>query len=238
MLKKIVALLLALLLVASLAACEEPEDPTPNTPSNPNEGLDTPAPSLVKSGGIEGCALNFELYKDGTLYIKGTGEMAELESNSSTSTRTPWHDYIANESSTTIKKLIVEDGVTSLAEGAFQGCINLETVQITTGVTVLPYKCFAGCALLRTVRAKGITQIHSDAFSNCARLTTVTVSAALQLVEDGAFLSAGTQSTSFAVRLAGNAEEWAASQATEEFSIGVGNDVFLAALEKVSFVSK
>ena len=238
MLKKIVAFLLALLLVASLVACEEPENPTPDTPSNPNEGLDNPAPSLVKSGGIEGCALTFELYKDGTLYIKGTGEMAEMESNSSTSTRTPWHDYIANESSTTIKKLIVEDGVTSISEGAFQGCINLETAQITTGVTVLPYKCFDRCTLLRTVRAKGVTQIHSDAFSGCARLTTVTVSAALQLVEDGAFLAAGTQGTALAVRLAGNAEEWTAAQATEDFYLGQGNDVFLAALEQLSFVSK
>ena len=99
----------------------------------------------------------------------------------------------------------------------------------------------SGCGkstLLRTVRAKGVTQIHSDAFSGCARLTTVTVSAALQLVEDGAFLAAGTQGTALAVRLAGNAEEWTAAQATEDFYLGQGNDVFLAALEQLSFVSK
>ncbi len=238
MLKKLIALLLALLMMATLAACKDPEGPTPDTPSDPSNDLEDPAPTLVKSGEIANCMLTWELYKDGTLYIKGTGEMAEFEANSSTSTRTPWQEYIANENSTTVKKLVVEDGVTSLAEGAFQGCVNLETVQITSDVTLLPYKCFSACRVLRTVRAKGVTQIHSDAFSSCARLASVTFSAALQLVEDGAFYAAGTQSTSFAVRLAGDAEEWAAAQATEAFSIGVGNDIFTAALEKVEFASK
>ena len=237
MLKKLVLLLLSLALLCTLAACKDPETPTP-TPSDPSEGLDNPSPSLVKSGEIADCELSWELYKDGTLYIKGTGDMSEFEANSSLSTRQPWQEYVANENSVSIQKLIVEEGVTSLSEGAFQGCINLETAQIAASVTLLPYKSFAGCSMLRTLRAKGVSEIHSDAFSGCVRLSTVTFSASLQTVEDGAFLEAGAQGSSFSVRLAGDAEEWAAAQATEVFSIGVGNDIFNAALEKVSFVGK
>ena len=240
--KKIVKLL-ALMLVLSFAACNVTETPTP-TPNDPTEGLEDPAPEIVKSGEIEGCELTWELYGNGTLYIKGTGPMSEFESNSGLSTRQPWNDYIANNSSYTIKKLFVEDGVTSLSEGAFQGCINLETVEIATSVTVIPAKCFNRCLLLRTIRAKGVVEIEDAAFQHCEYLTTVTVNASLRVVWDGAFDACATKSAGLAVRLAGNAEEWAAAKAKmdesdeDELAIWTGNDTFLAALEKVSFVSK
>lgn len=243
MFKKTVALLLALLLAVSFAACRDPETPDP-TPNNPHEGLEDPAPELVKSGEIADCELNWELYKDGTLYIKGTGPMAEFESNSGISTRQPWHDFIANSSGYTIKKLFVEDGVTSLSEGAFQGCINLETAEIASSVTVIPAKCFNRCTVLRTIRAKGVTEIEDAAFQHCEYLTTVTVNASLTVVWDGAFSECAAKSAGFAVRLAGNAEEWAAAKAKmeesaeDEFAIWTGNEIFLAALEKVTFVSK
>ena len=241
--KKLLAFWMALALLCAFAACETVEPPSP-TPNNPHEGLEDPAPELVKSGNIEGCELKFELYKDGTLYIKGTGPMSEFESNSGISTRQPWHDYIANASGITIKKLFVEDGVTSLSEGAFQGCINLETAEIATSVTVLPAKCFNRCTVLRTVRAKGVVEISDAAFQHCERLTTVTVNASLRVVWDGAFSECATLSNGLAVRLAGNAEEWAQAKAKmdesteDELAIWTGNEVFLAALEKVSFVSK
>ena len=240
MLKKTCALLLALMLLLSFAACNLTDTPTPK----PNDPTEDPAPEIVKSGEIEGCTLTWELYADGTLYIKGTGPMSEFESNSGLSTRQPWNDYIANNGSYTIKKLYVEDGVTSLSEGAFQGCINLETAEIATSVTTIPAKCFNRCLVLRTIRAKGVTEIEDAAFQHCEYLTTVTVNASLAVVWDGAFDACATKSAGLAVRLAGNAEEWAAAKAKmeesdeDEFAIWTGNDVFLAALEKVSFVSK
>ena len=228
---------MALALLATLVACENTPNEGLTTPGDPTAGLEDPAPELVKSGEILDCELDWELYTDGTLYVKGTGPMSEFEVNSGVSTRQPWQEYIANNSGYTIKKVVVEDGVTSLSEGAFQGCINLESVEIASSVTVLPYKCFDRCALLRTIRAKGVVEVHSDAFCACAKLTTVTLSASLQVVEDGAFLETAAQST-LAVRLAGNAEEWAAAQASEGFYMGEGNDVFEAALSNVRFVGK
>ena len=244
MLKKLLALLMVLTLLCALAACTDPETPNP-APNDPSAGLEDPAPMLVKSGDIADCELTWELYTDGALYIRGMGPMAEFESNSSISTRQPWQEYIANENgSYTVKKVFVENGVTSLSEGAFQGCINLETAEIATSVTVIPAKCFNRCSVLRTVRAKGVIEIADAAFQNCERLTTVTVNASLQIVWDGAFSACATLSNNFAVRLAGNAEEWAAAKAKmnesteDEFAIWTGNEIFLAALEKVTFVSK
>ncbi len=238
MLKKLFSLLLALSLLCTLAACKGDEDPTPNTPTDPENDFEDPAPELTSSGSISGCALTWELYGDGTLYIKGTGEMAEFETSTGGKAKQPWADYAANEKSVTVKKLIVEAGVTSLAEGAFEKCINLETVQIAAGVTVLPYKCFDRCALLRTVHAKGVTEVHGDAFWGCAKLNTVTLSASLTVVEDGAFSEAATQSTKLAVRLSGTEDEWSTARADEDFYLGEGNDVFEQALGKIVYVSK
>lgn len=244
MLKKLLAALLALLLLAALAACQKPETPTPDTPSDPSSDLEDPAPLRVKSGEIPNSELTWELYTDGVLYIKGTGEMGDFEFNSGISTRQPWHDYIGNGEDYTIKKVVVEAGVTSLSQGAFQNCINLESAEINSEITVIPDKCFNRCVMLRTVRAKGVREIGDAAFQHCERLTTLTVSATLDTVWDGAFAECATSSTSFAVRLAGNAADWDAAKAKmaqsqeDEFAIWTGNDVLLTALEKVTFVSK
>lgn len=244
MLKKLMALLLALVMIATLAACKDPEQPTPDTPSDPSNDLEDPAPLRVKSGEIPNSELSWELYTDGVLYIKGTGEMGEFEANSGISTRQPWHDYIGNTEDYTIKKVFVEAGVTSLSEGAFQNCINLESVEINSEITVIPAKCFNRCVMLRTLRAKGVREIGDGAFQHCERLTTLTVSATLDTVWDGAFSECATKSTAFAVRLAGNATEWDAAKARmdesqeDDLAIWTGNDVLLTALEKVTFVSK
>lgn len=244
MLKKSLALLLALLLLASLAACATTEDPLQSTPSDPATDLEDPAPLRVKSGTVPNSDLTWELYTDGILYIKGTGDMGDFEENSGISTRQPWHDYIANDEGYTIKKVIVEEGVTSLSRGAFQNCINLETVEVNSAVTIIPEKCFNRCVMLRTVRAKGVVEIGDAAFQHCDYLTTLTVSASLHTVWDGAFSECATKSTSFAVRLAGNQAEWDAAKAKmaesaeDEFDIWTGNELLLTALEKVSFVSK
>lgn len=238
MLKKLFSLLLCLALLCTLVACKDPEAPTPDVPSDPGSGFEDPAPELMASGSINGCTLTWELYDDGVLYIKGTGEMAEFQTTTGAKGKQPWESYAGNDERVTIKKLVVEDGVTSLAEGAFAKCINLETAEITSGVTALPYQCFDRCVLLRTVRAKGVSDVQGDAFWGCAKLTTVTLSASLLVVEDGAFAEASTQSNGFSVRLAGTEQEWIAAKADESFYVGEGNGVFEAALDRIVYVSK
>ena len=238
MLKKLFLLLLSLALLCTLAACKGNEEPAPDTPSDPGSGFEDPVAKLMASGSINGCTLTWELYTDGTLYIKGTGDMAEFETAAGSKAKQPWESYAGNEQYVTIKKLVVEQGVTSLAEGAFAKCINLETAQIADSVSVLPYQCFDRCTLLRSVLAKGVREVQGDAFWGCVKLYNVVFSASLTVVEDGAFAEASTQSNGFTVRLAGTEEEWNAANADENFYVGEGNAVFEGALDRIVYVSK
>lgn len=244
--KRILALGLAFCMAALFAACKTPEqNPNENENKPTDGGLEDAAPTQVAGGTIGESSVTWELKSDGTLYIRGTGEMGEFDVNSAISTRQPWHDYIANDAGVTVKKLVVESGVTALAEGAFQGCINLESAEIASSVTKIPFQCFSRCTMLRTIRAKGVSVVDDFAFQYCAKLTTVTLSASLCSVWDGAFFEIATQSGSFAVRLAGTAEEWSAAQSKmnesneDEFEIfEEGNQTFIEALENVTFVGK
>ncbi len=244
MMKKIVALLMALLLVSvALAACKE-ETPPVTDPQQPSSGLENEGPKLLDSGAIGESQLSWELYNDGTLYIKGSGEMGELERGEGNSVIQPWYQYIGTQSSTPITDLVVESGVTSLATNAFAGCTRLQSAEIASSVSVIPEKCFKYCEALRTVRAKGVVRIEDNAFDSCVKLSTVTFSASLEFVGDGAFLRAGEDTDSFSVRLAGTEQEWIAAKAkmdasdSDELAIWTGNEKLIAGLAEVSLVDK
>ncbi len=244
MFKRVLALLLALLLASfALAACKKDPPPTVPEPQNPGTSTENQGPTKV-DGGMIGGALTWEIYSDGTLYIKGSGEMGDLEKGEGDSVIQPWHKYMTTDSGTVITKLVVEDGVTSIAANAFSNCTKLQTAEIARSVAVLPEKCFKYCESLKKVTARGIIRIEDNAFDSCVKLDTVTFNASLELVGDGAFLRAGEEAGSFSVRLAGTLEEWTAAQAkmdendNDELGIWTGNEKLLAGLENVYFVDK
>ena len=245
MFKKILALVMALLLASlALAACKKEESPFIDTPQDPNEGLTETGPVLVDGGAIGTSALRWELYNDGTLYIKGEGEMGELEKGEGDSVIHPWYKYMTGTSGTVITSLVVENGVTSLAASAFAGCTKLEDASVAPSVSVIPEKCFKYCERLGKVTAKGVIRIEDNAFDSCLKLGTVTFSASLELVGDGAFLYAGEEVNYFSVRLAGTAEEWNAAKVkmdaneNDEYAIWTGNEKLLTGLEQPAFVDK
>ena len=62
-----------------------------------------------------------------TLTISGTGAMEDYEYSSAR----PWHNYVYE-----IKTIVIEDGVTSISEKAFERCSGLETISVAVGNTV------------------------------------------------------------------------------------------------------
>ena len=78
----------------------------------------------------------------GTLTIQGSGAMKDNSSESSV----PWYSYRTN-----IKTVIIEDGVTSIGDGAFWGCSGLTSVTIPNSVTSIGESAFSGCSGLQKV---------------------------------------------------------------------------------------
>lgn len=248
---RFLSLLLALLMLVSLVACKD--DPADNTDPNtdpeagttPTDPTEEPSNSLAATGAIGDGPLTWELYKDGTLYIKGQGSMADFITGAEEGkSQQPWYSYIGNASSVTVKKVVVEDGVTALSELAFKNCINLQRAELGAGIKDIPRECFVNCSSLQYVVAKNAVTVQDVAFQNCVALKRVTLSASLQTVWDGAFHNAATQSADFAVRLAGTQAEWEAAKAamdaseSDELAIWGGNDALLGALEAPIFVEK
>lgn len=88
--------------------------------------------------GEAGEAVTWTLDNLGTLTISGTGEM----------TSAPWKtDY-----STVIKKVVIEEGVTSICGSAFSNLNSLEDVTIADTVTHMYAYAFQNCPNLQTVR--------------------------------------------------------------------------------------
>lgn len=76
------------------------------------------------------------LIKDDNLMITGIG----AEMNYSSTSEIPWYSDRLN-----IKKIIVNDGITSLGSKAFYGCINAESIEIPESVTYISDTAFVNC---------------------------------------------------------------------------------------------
>ena len=126
---------------------------------------DTPEPCILASGtcGAEGDNLTWELSCDSVLTISGTGAMA----NYSNVPSVPWYSY-----NSSIASAIVENGVTSIGDGAFEGCSGLTSVTIPNSVTSIGYNAFYECTGLTSVTIpNSVTSIGYKAFSGCSGLT-------------------------------------------------------------------
>ena len=88
-----------------------------------------------------------------------TGEMA------------PWYEfrYIINH-------VIIESGVTSIGDGAFEGCKGLTSIEIPNSVTSIGAGAFKSSKLTSVTIPDSITEIPSALFQNCRQLQTVTLS--------------------------------------------------------------
>ena len=241
---RIACLLLSVLLCLSLVcltACkDEEENGDENTPPvDTNTDYADPSTVLYEGNEIFGTTLRWEIYKDGTLYIKGTGGMpADLVTSAETGANNqPWAAYI-NGGFVTITKLVVEDSVTALSEMSFLNCVDLQEVVLGAGITNIPYECFSNCRSLKKVVAKNVVTIEDCAFQGCKRLSSVTLSAQLSEVMDGAFHDAGSGVTNgYTLTLSGTETEWNTAKETLVVAPN-GNDWMTTAMQSPKFIAK
>ena len=129
--------------------------------------------SVVESGncGANGDNVTYTLYDDGLLVISGTGDM---NSDFEYASGVPWYDHgYANS----IKKVVIESGVTSIGRQAFFYCPNLESITIPETVTSIGYWAFYGSGITSISIPDGVTTIGQEAFCQCDSLETVEISA-------------------------------------------------------------
>ena len=136
-------------------------------------GVDTtdmmaPKYDFIYSGtcGANGDNLIWGLNKNGELIIRGEGEMADYDWNSA-----PWYSYREQ-----IKKVTIEEGVTSIGDFAVNNCASLTEVSISDSVTSIGSCVFMDCESLAVIHIpKGVTRIDNSAFFYCPSLASITV---------------------------------------------------------------
>ena len=123
--------------------------------------------------------LTWKLYEDGTLNISGTGAMKD-------------YDYDNNPSpacnNSNVKKVVIEDGVTSIGNSAFDNCRNLTSITIPDSVSSIGNFVFYGCVSLTSITIPdGVTSIGDSSFSNCTSLTSITIPDSVTSIGEAAF---------------------------------------------------
>ncbi len=113
----------------------------------------------------------------GNLTISGTGAMPELTS------APPYLSYYPH-----IRKVVVEDGITAIAPGAFGFVPNLTEVTIAGSVVQIGQQAFYGCGLLEAVElSEGLKVIDPSAFANDIRLEQLRIPATVSFIGEYAF---------------------------------------------------
>ena len=150
--------------------------------------VDTAYAAETANSGTCGDNVTWSLSDDGTLTISGTGAMSGYGVSYTYEdvvvfTYTPWEAYRSS-----IKSIVIKDGVTSIGRGVFAGCGNLTSVAIPSSVTSIGWCAFLSCSSLKSVHIpSGTTTIDAGAFSNCTGLTDVTIPGSVTSINNSAF---------------------------------------------------
>ena len=121
-----------------------------------------------------------------TLTISGTGAMPNysiIYYGASVYIGTPWRYYVSS-----IKKINIESGVTSIGNCVFYDCSNLTSVTIPNSVTRIGDNAFYCCRGLTSVTIpNSVMSIGNNAFQYCIGLTSVTILNSVTSIGNNAF---------------------------------------------------
>ena len=143
-------------------------------PANPEQ---PPAPEGAESG-TYGEGLTWILYENGDLHISGIGELPDCDEPSYSFT---------SAISDRIKRVVIEEGITSIGVNTFCGCTNLTQVEFPSTLTRIGKFAFSGCALTEVVLPDGLTTLDSYAFEYCTSLTSAYIPASVTAISDAPF---------------------------------------------------
>ena len=118
-----------------------------------------PTIANAEKSGVCGYNVNWTLDDNGMLTISGKGPMSNLSTDDS-----PFYRNRSN-----IKSIMIENGVTTIMDYAFEDCSNLIDITIPDSVTWIGEEAFYGCRSLADVYYNGaftdIIKMHIGSFN-------------------------------------------------------------------------
>lgn len=149
---------------------------------------DDPGANDTIADGTLGAGLSWQLTNAGTLTVSGKGEMPDFESTSDQ----PW-----SSNSSQIRKVVIEDGVTSIGACAFWNC-GVISAEIASSVTAIGNNAFRETQMISVTIPSSVKTIGDSAFQKCQNLSEVSVSEGVEKIGQNAF-RACTSLTSIAI---------------------------------------
>ncbi len=110
--------------------------------------------------------LTWVIDENGTLTIFGSGEMTTY----SYFRDVPWYTYASS-----IKNVVVCEGVTSITQVAFYSYSNLETVTLPDSLKKIEQRAFSGTDLKEITLPKGVEELGDLVFDSCTALEAINV---------------------------------------------------------------
>ena len=149
-------------------------------PNNPD------ADTVIKEDSIQDdegnpSGLQWKLTKSGTLTISGNGDMPDFNFGNPSVSNRPWNDNISS-----VQKIIIEDGVTSIGRNAFRKC-DVYSVSIPKSVKKIGDDAFRECRKISYVYLEGVVTIGERAFQSCDNIRGVTLPACIKEIGSAAF---------------------------------------------------
>ena len=151
------------------------------------------------TSGTCGKNLTWTLDADGTLTISGTGAMYNYNQNN----RVPWPSTIKKISLTdgitsignysfkdcsSLNRIYIPNSVTSIGSAAFKNCKNLKNVVIPNSVTFIGGSTFMDCSSLININIPdSVSSINYSMFKNCKKLTNITIPNSIKSISSNAF---------------------------------------------------
>jgi len=158
--KKLACLLLALVMMAGILPVSARAD------------------DFLDSGSC-GDNVTWTLTYGGKLTISGDGAMDDYSSYQSI----PWYKNRGR-----ITSVVVDSGVTTIGDHAFDFCKLISDVELPEGLTSIGNDAFYSCDLLKSVIIpNGVTSIGSGAFKSCRSLSNVEIPNSVTVIGGGAF---------------------------------------------------
>ena len=161
--KKLFALMLALLMVVSMAACSKDGESGDDLQNYEEDEI----------------VIDHEVIGDETFYFD------DVDSETVMITGYQGNDvpHTLNIPTVLNNKTVVE-----IADKAFYFCSKINVINIPETVTKIGNYAFAGCSLVTTVNLPStLTSIGTGAFYECSALTAITIPTSLKVISDNAF---------------------------------------------------